>query len=412
MSIRAHAARLDLGARVTLYDLDLTSLGGGIERFTPMANVLGSFGYERLTSPGKTDIRRHFPVHANTSRAWYVRLVIRKETANSWFSWLGFTSNGQQSAVAFDPNASKNLTGVQRANNAIGSIQLVQYVAQGNHVIIGASIITTTSTRIDGVFLAPNGGSWASTTWGSNSAIVPGAKLDVVSLELWEETTLNNLQKFSDGFDHEDEAGLISTVTPTDEVVAPLRWRGNDYAALPIEAEGFEVSGKGPYARPRIRISNALGLGTAMNKQFNDLLGAKVTRWRTFSRYLDQGVTPDPNAHLPVDIYYVDMKSRQNKAEVEWELASILDQQGMMLPGRQVLKHGCQLQYRVWDGSTFRYDNVSCPYVGSQYFDETDTPVTGPASDRCSQQLSGCLKRFPGTRVPFGGFPMVGRITR
>lgn len=410
MSIRAHAARLDLGTRVSLYDIDLTELGGGIQRFTPMNQVLGSRGVSRITSPGRASIRRNYALPTNTARAIYVKMVIRRENAPAWFSIIGFTSGALVSAKSFDP------AGVRAAVNrtipaGMNAPTLVQYIAQGDYVTIGVSIVVSGTNYIDGIYLMPNGGG-AGNNWAGNSTVVTGARLDILSFEIWEEPTLNNLRKLSDGTDYTNAQYLVEANIPADEVVAPLRWRGNLYTALPVRAEGFEVVGGGAYPRPKITLSNALGVGTTLVKEFNDLLGARVTRWRTFSRFLDDGVSPDPNAHLPTDIYYVDLKSRHTKSEIEWELASVLDQKGVMLPGRQVLRHGCQLQYRTYSGGAFNYQNVSCPYVGTRYFNERNEPVQNPANDRCSQQLNGCLLRFTGNAVPFGGFPMVGRITR
>lgn len=411
MSIRTHAARLDLGARVTLYDIDLSELGGGIQRFTPMNQVLGTKGVTRLNPSGRSGVERVFPLPANTSRKWYVKMIIKREAAPNWFSIVGFSSGASTVYKAIDPAGVRSAVDRNNSPANMGVIEAVQYVAQGDYVIFGFAITAVGNNWITDFRIMPNGGS-ASSSWNSNSASVTGSRLDVVHVELWQEPTLNNLQKLSDGDDYEDEQYMVATTIQSDEAFAPLRWRGNNYQALPVEAEGFEVSGKGAHPRPRMRMSNVLGMGTTLSKQFNDLLGAKVTRWRTFSRFLDDGITPDPNAHLPVDVYYVDMKARHTKTEVEWELASILDQQGILLPGRQVLRHGCQLQYRVWDGSAFDYQDVSCPYVGANYFNAQNQPVANPAQDQCNHQLSGCLRRFTGASVPFGGFPMVGRIAR
>lgn len=64
-------------------------------------------------------------------------------------------------------------------------------------------------------------------------------------------------------------------------------WRGQTYTRYPVEAEGFELSGRGALPRPKLRVANATGLMGALAIELDDLLGARVTRWRTFVHYLD-----------------------------------------------------------------------------------------------------------------------------
>jgi lambda family phage minor tail protein L len=67
-----------------------------------------------------------------------------------------------------------------------------------------------------------------------------------------------------------------------------LVWAGNTYQRFPIEADGFEYSGKGQLPRPKLRVSNILGYVTGLLAELpSGLQGAKVTRIRTLARYLD-----------------------------------------------------------------------------------------------------------------------------
>ena len=69
-------------------------------------------------------------------------------------------------------------------------------------------------------------------------------------------------------------------------------WDGNSYQRFPIEASGFAFQ-KGQLPRPKIAVSNATGLISAIllsvNKATagNDLTGATVTRIRTLAKFLD-----------------------------------------------------------------------------------------------------------------------------
>lgn len=187
----------------------------------------------------------------------------------------------------------------------------------------------------------------------------------------------------------------------TNGVSQNVVWQGQEYVALPIEAEGFDIVTKGTLPRPKIRIANIDGLFSAEVSAHNDLVGCKVTRRRTFARFLDAVNFPsgnpeaDPTQHFADDLWYVDQKVSENRHMIEWELASVFDLEGVMLPGRQVIQNTCPWRYRGSD----------CGWVGG-YFNKSDQPCAA-ADDFCSKRLSGCRARFESANlsVRFGGFP-------
>ena len=113
-------------------------------------------------------------------------------------------------------------------------------------------------------------------------------------------------------------------------------WQGKKYYPVPINAEGFESSTKGTLPQPSLSIASQSETGTdqlALLKneirKFGDIIGSKVTRRRTFAKYLDkinflgasgrstrssnslpQGYEPDPYAELPKDVYYRENKQK------------------------------------------------------------------------------------------------------
>ena len=124
-------------------------------------------------------------------------------------------------------------------------------------------------------------------------------------------------------------------------------WAGNAYLRFPIQATGFAFQ-KGQLPRPKIAISNATGLVSAIlltvNEETtgNDLTGATVTRIRTLAKFIDaanfadgQNATADPTAEFPREIYSVDRKSSENRDVVEFELAAPTDLAGVRIPKRQ-----------------------------------------------------------------------------
>jgi lambda family phage minor tail protein L len=203
--------------------------------------------------------------------------------------------------------------------------------------------------------------------------------------------------------------GDITRFTSSAFETGPVRRGGNDYLPMPVETEGWEWSGRGPLPTPILRVANvSLAFGAAVIA-FGDLLGATVTRIRTFRRYLDGQPLADSTACFPLDIYRIDRKRLYTKVVIEWELAAATDQQGVYLPRRPILRNACTHRYRIWTGTSFDYTEATCPYAGDDYFDANGRPTTA-AGDRCGKKLSDCKLRFGTAPLPTRAFPGVARI--
>lgn len=191
-----------------------------------------------------------------------------------------------------------------------------------------------------------------------------------------------------------------------------ISFDGVQYAAIDISADGFLFDGQGQFPTPRIQVSNVGNILTSAIIEFKDLVGATLTRIRTFEQFLDDGSNPDPTATFPIDIYTVEQKTKHNKIFVEWQLSAIIDQTGRQLPGRTILRDICTHRYRIWDtiSETFDYSNATCPYVGVNNFNEQDVSQSDPANDKCGKRLTSCKLRF-GERgvLPTRAFPGVAR---
>ena len=124
-------------------------------------------------------------------------------------------------------------------------------------------------------------------------------------------------------------------------------WNGNAYLRFPVQASGFAFQ-KGQLPRPKISISNATGLISAIllsvneTTTGNDLTGATVTRIRTLAKFIDAvnfadgtNATADPTAEFPQEVYAIDRKSTENREVVEFELAAPTDLAGVRIPKRQ-----------------------------------------------------------------------------
>lgn len=185
----------------------------------------------------------------------------------------------------------------------------------------------------------------------------------------------------------------------------PLYWQGKGYQPLPIETSDFESPSDGRLPRPKLVIANPSGLLSSIVAVNHDFHGCKVTRKRTFVKFLDDqnfpansfqykdvdgnpvdvvrnraqdssgnvvvGSNPfgkaDPNAHLPDDVYYINRKVMDSKTSIEFEMTSILEIGDLRFPDRQILADYCGFRYR---------DSNSCGYKG--------LPVKGPNGQRFS----------------------------
>lgn len=187
-----------------------------------------------------------------------------------------------------------------------------------------------------------------------------------------------------------------------------LVWQGVSYSRFPVEASGFERTSKGNLPRPSLRVANVSGLIGALARSLSDLLGAKVTRKRTFVKYLDAvnfpgGVNPqaDPLVAFADEIWFVDRKAGENGIFVDFELSSAFDVQGVQLPRRQCVQNTC-----VW-----LYRGAECGYTGPPVADRNDVPTADPDKDACGKRLSSCKLRFGQyEELPFGAMPGVGLI--
>lgn len=232
-----------------------------------------------------------------------------------------------------------------------------------------------------------------------------------------------------------------------------IRYKGQDYAAWPVQTDGLQWTTTGTQPRPTVTFSNVLGTFTQLNLQYTGLVGCKVTRTRTFARFLDGQPGADGAAHFPAESWVINRKTNETRTVCTYELANPMDFEDLQLPRRRILADLCQ-----WD-----YRGSGCGYAGFNVADETDTPLpyaqfrafygawnpnqayyygslvyvpypvaqqffvaiypSGPGygppqqppligssnfwiRDQCSLRLSGCKFRFGNNaNLPFGGFP-------
>lgn len=180
-----------------------------------------------------------------------------------------------------------------------------------------------------------------------------------------------------------------------------LVWQGNEYAAYPINAEGFELSSSGPSNRPTLTLSNLYGLVTGIVADFGQGIGGKVVRRQVYAKFLDavNFAGGNPNAdpmQEAVSLYVIEQLKSLDDVTATFELALPIETDGARIPLLMITSDTCIWQYR----------SSQCGYTGGPVADEYDEPTTDPKKDKCSHCLRGCKLRWGQNAVlPFGGFP-------
>ena len=121
------------------------------------------------------------------------------------------------------------------------------------------------------------------------------------------------------------------------------------YTAIPIELTGVERNADGASSRPSLVVANVLStfrglIGDLTNK---DLIGKRVIRRQTLKKYL-YGETDDANPPIefPVEKFIIDRVASENKVAIKFELASVMDLEGVKLPNRIVVGKYCNWEYQ------------------------------------------------------------------
>ena len=234
--------------------------------------------------------------------------------------------------------------------------------------------------------------------------------LDTTSIEKLDKTGYGSTYRFCSSFRESSR-----TIT----------FNGLTYTPMAIDAKGFETLGKGVLPTPRLTIANTGLEITTIIQELGDPIGARLTRFLTFDRYLDDGSEPDPEAIFLPQIYLIERKVKETRQMVEFQLSASMDQAGRMLPKRQILRDACTHIYRRWDGvSAFDYSAATCPWVGAglgvdtaaPYFLNDDVETDDPSLDNCGKRVRSCEARFAPEDgsirldLPTRAFPGVARI--
>lgn len=168
--------------------------------------------------------------------------------------------------------------------------------------------------------------------------------------------------------------------------VGTIIWNDRAFKEMPIQVEGFEISGRGQLPTPTMTVSNVFGLFSDLVSEYDGLVGAKVTRFITTPDHLNQ--VGDNYTITDPDEWFISAYT-DNAIAVSFTLKSSFDLQGIKLPNRVILRDLCGWVYK----------SSECSYVGS-------LPT-------CAKTLTDCYLHFPSPQpANFSGFPGVDLLRR
>jgi len=199
--------------------------------------------------------------------------------------------------------------------------------------------------------------------------------------------------------------GGVDTLYFTESIdndYTPISFANQEYTPIHMQTSGWQVTGTESMPRPKMVVSNVLLTFAAYINNFEDLVGAQLTRRRTLEKYLDGKPEVNPAAEFPKDIFVIRSLPQKTKATVEFELAPYMDSEGIKIPKRQILRDFCRQAYRKYNEGppeSFSYTNATCPYVGAYYYDRLGAYSADMSKDNCGKELADCEMRFAANKV-------------
>ncbi|MGF2865697.1 phage minor tail protein L [Salmonella enterica] len=184
----------------------------------------------------------------------------------------------------------------------------------------------------------------------------------------------------------------------------PVTWQGRQYKPYPIQVQDVEMNGKGPSPRVTLVVSNLFGLVTGMAEDLQSIVGASVVRRQVYARFLDAVNFSDGNQDADpeqegVARYNVEQLSKLDSSTATFILASPVETDGSVVPGRIMLADICP-----WD-----YRDENCGYDGPPVADEFDKPTSDLKKDKCSHCMKGCEMR--NNLVNAGFFASINKLS-
>jgi lambda family phage minor tail protein L len=133
-------------------------------------------------------------------------------------------------------------------------------------------------------------------------------------------------------------------------------FQGRTYIYIPSEISNLEYNSEGKQNRPSLSIANVNNYISNIIKDRNDFLGKRFYRKKILAKDLDDSNFGGTNKntlgtnfftdYISLDTYIIHKKNNESKEKVDFELANILDIDGLTCPTRKIYNNTCQWQYR------------------------------------------------------------------
>lgn len=197
-----------------------------------------------------------------------------------------------------------------------------------------------------------------------------------------------SVYRFFSGVIEEEKNGKLTGYPFSKEII----YDGKKYFPIPCEADGFEVSSGNKFPRPKIRISNIVNkfrspnvdeegyaymswhrFISTMMRSYNELQDARLTRKKTFLRFIDDVNfdggnpfgAPNPYAVIDESAWIISQKTNENKFYIEFELTSVFDVEEAKTPNRRLGAKYCGFVYR---GEGCRYSGLPISDKNGNWF--------------------------------------------
>ena len=191
-----------------------------------------------------------------------------------------------------------------------------------------------------------------------------------------------------------------------DKEISGSTYNLKEYIAIPIQVEGIEVSSAGASSRPTLSVANIPILSRSISNNSDgvddeadildiltsegitnneDLLNSKVVIRRTLLSKTYTESDSNPTAapiEFPSQTYIIDRVSAENNIVVQFELASPLDIEGVMLPNRAVIGKYCPWKYQghfLPNSAGVSSRDGGCTWAinsNGRFFDKDDNVIT------------------------------------
>mgnify|MGYP003641163535 CR=1 FL=1 len=193
----------------------------------------------------------------------------------------------------------------------------------------------------------------------------------------------------------DDQSSVLAICPFQNNLGARIIWQNQEYISMPIQVEGFSAKGDNSLPRPKIKISNIDNIISKYLKAFNNLVGVKIVRKRTFAKFLDganfeggqnpywdistQQSASSESSFLPDQTFYINRRVAETKDIVEFELSTVFELDNVYIPNRTVYSRYCTWVYR---GHGCRYAGAPKTTSNSQPFTDSNGTSVTPSTNK------------------------------